>query len=279
MLELKPLSYFVAAYEEGTLTAASSRCHIAQPSISHAIKTLETRIDTPLFKRHKKGLVPTQAAHQLYRSAKTLLEQSQRLENQLRSQAPTHLNIFVQADIQLARFDRLFKQWQHHIPYLTLNLVEQLDQADLAFIDHEQVHKNWESITLDEEHYVLVLPVHHALAMKPCIELQDLHQIPLVERPYCTRQQGFERMLANTGTQPTLTAKAQHDQQAFELIKLGFGLALVPETSFIPQQGLTSNPFTQALYKHHRAVAHRTVVLAYRRIQHIKTTFIEPLVI
>ena len=40
MLELKQLSYFIAAYEERSITLAASRCFITQPSITHAIKSL-----------------------------------------------------------------------------------------------------------------------------------------------------------------------------------------------------------------------------------------------
>lgn len=278
MLELKPLSYFVAAYEEGTLTAASNRCHIAQPSISHAIKTLEDRLDTQLFQRHKKGLVPTQPAHKLYVKAKALIEQSQLLEKQFGLQQVTELKVFVQADIQLTRFEHLFTQWQQNISNLSLNLVRELDQADIAFLDKEHVGQHWESITLENENYVVAIPSYHSLVSQSYIDLTDLHNLELIERPYCSRRGSLGKTFASLEIKPVLTAQAQNDHQLFELIKLGFGIGLVPEWSFTPQQGLAVKRFTTETYTTH-PVAQREVVLAHRKSKHVVQTFIDSLAI
>lgn len=42
--DLRALGYFVAAYEEKSVTAAARRCFIAQPSISAAIRNLESAL-------------------------------------------------------------------------------------------------------------------------------------------------------------------------------------------------------------------------------------------
>ena len=63
LFDLRALGYFVAAYEERSVTAASRRCFVAQPSISMAIKGLEDALETTLFERSRQGLAPTPAAH------------------------------------------------------------------------------------------------------------------------------------------------------------------------------------------------------------------------
>jgi len=48
-MELRALRYFLAVYEELSLTGAAKRCFVAQPSISSAIQpivSLETIADT-----------------------------------------------------------------------------------------------------------------------------------------------------------------------------------------------------------------------------------------
>lgn len=62
LFDLRALGYFVAAYEERSVTAASRRCFVAQPSISMAIKGLEDALNTTLFERSRQGLAPTPAA-------------------------------------------------------------------------------------------------------------------------------------------------------------------------------------------------------------------------
>ena len=80
MIEVKPLRYFLAAYEEGSITAAASRCFIAQPSITHAIKSLEASLEVTLFERSKQGIKPTRDGNKLYKLASDFLLQNQHLE-------------------------------------------------------------------------------------------------------------------------------------------------------------------------------------------------------
>lgn len=49
---LKQLEYFVAAGEQGSITFASEKVSISQPSISAAISHLEAEFGVQLFIRH-----------------------------------------------------------------------------------------------------------------------------------------------------------------------------------------------------------------------------------
>ncbi|QNN54685.1 LysR family transcriptional regulator [Nocardioides mesophilus] len=62
MLSLHQLRCFLAAYEQGSLTAAAEQLGYAQPSVSEQIRTLERSLGTPLFIRVGRGVVPTPTA-------------------------------------------------------------------------------------------------------------------------------------------------------------------------------------------------------------------------
>lgn len=71
---LKQLRYFVAAAEVGSITVASKRVNISQPSISAAIVQLETMFNVPLFIRHHaSGLSLTPEGQSFLREARSLL--------------------------------------------------------------------------------------------------------------------------------------------------------------------------------------------------------------
>ena len=81
---LRHLEYFVAAGETGSVTLASERINISQPSISTAISHLETELGVQLFVRHHaQGLSLTPAGHRLLREAKGLLDQAHNLYTSL----------------------------------------------------------------------------------------------------------------------------------------------------------------------------------------------------
>lgn len=62
MLTLHQLRCFLATLEHGSFTAAAGSLGYAQPSLSEQVRLLERQLDTLLFRRVGRGLVPTEAA-------------------------------------------------------------------------------------------------------------------------------------------------------------------------------------------------------------------------
>ncbi|GAA4537854.1 LysR family transcriptional regulator [Pseudonocardia xishanensis] len=60
-MELRHLRYLVAVVEEGTVTAAAERLHVAQPGVSAQLRQLEREIGEPLLARSSRGMAVTEA--------------------------------------------------------------------------------------------------------------------------------------------------------------------------------------------------------------------------
>ena len=72
---LKQLKYFVAVVEAESIAEASRQLHIAQPSISIAVKTLEDMFEQQFFIRHHaQGVSMTPSGQRFYEKAKELLQ-------------------------------------------------------------------------------------------------------------------------------------------------------------------------------------------------------------
>ncbi|MER5430411.1 LysR family transcriptional regulator [Streptomyces sp. NPDC002588] len=64
-MTLQQLTYFLAAVEHGSFSAAAEALYIAQPSLSEQIRRLEHSLGVPLFVRTNRKLVLTEAGHLL----------------------------------------------------------------------------------------------------------------------------------------------------------------------------------------------------------------------
>lgn len=72
-MELRQLQYFIAVYEEGSVTKAASRLNVVQPALSQQISKLEEEIGRSLFLRTAKGMVPTESGVEAYGIFSTIL--------------------------------------------------------------------------------------------------------------------------------------------------------------------------------------------------------------
>jgi DNA-binding transcriptional LysR family regulator len=66
-MDLRQINYFLALYDEGSVTRAAQRLHVVQPAVSMQIARLERELDQKLFERTPRLMVPTAAARTLHR--------------------------------------------------------------------------------------------------------------------------------------------------------------------------------------------------------------------
>ncbi|MFN0134713.1 MAG: transcriptional activator NhaR [Phycisphaerae bacterium] len=81
---LNHLQYFWMVAKEGTIAAACKKLHLAQPTISTQLKTLERRLGHRLFERRGKNLVLTDTGRVVYRYADDIFSLSGELLDTLR---------------------------------------------------------------------------------------------------------------------------------------------------------------------------------------------------
>lgn len=72
-MELRHLRYLLAVVEEGTVTAAAARLHVAQPGVSAQLRQLERELGEPLLTRTARGVRPTAAGEAVLPHARAAL--------------------------------------------------------------------------------------------------------------------------------------------------------------------------------------------------------------
>ncbi|NVK19989.1 MAG: LysR family transcriptional regulator [Methylocystaceae bacterium] len=75
MPTLRQLQYLVAVDDERHFGRAAERVHVAQPTLSAQLSTLEHRLKTRLFDRSRKGVSPTPAGQEIIARARKIISE------------------------------------------------------------------------------------------------------------------------------------------------------------------------------------------------------------
>ncbi len=92
-MTIQQLKYAVTAADKGTMSEAAQSLFIAQPSLTNAIKELETELDITIFHRTNKGIIVTNEGSEFLGYARQVLQQVGLLEEKYLS-GEGHKQIF-----------------------------------------------------------------------------------------------------------------------------------------------------------------------------------------
>ena len=144
------LKYFLAVCEFGTVSAASEYLHIAQPSLSLAIKELEGEFGIQLFSRTHRGMRPTKEGLRLLEMSRDIIERAEGIERAMRDMGRDKklLTLGVPPMIGSLVLPVIYGEFTSENPDVCLNIVEcgreQMlktvanGQIDMAFISHDR---------------------------------------------------------------------------------------------------------------------------------------------
>ena len=138
-MTLRHLKIFLAICETGSTTAAAQALHVAQPSVSTALRELEDHYGVPVFERYAKRLRITEAGRQLYPYAKHLTALFDETEDVMRSmdKAGT-FRIGTSITIAACYLPRLIRSFQALYPRMTIRVTtENTDAVTRRLLDNE----------------------------------------------------------------------------------------------------------------------------------------------
>ncbi|WP_261844784.1 LysR family transcriptional regulator [Aliamphritea ceti] len=157
------LKAFIAVVDHGSFRAAANAIYKTQPSISAAVRNLETQFELQLLDRESYRPSLTEAGRAFYQQAKQLISQTEELEqlgHQLAHQSTPTLHITISATFSQLPKQETIRDFCQQRPdmRLTINtehlsgVLEQLhtDTSDLAIGPHTGLDDRFEFTVIDE---------------------------------------------------------------------------------------------------------------------------------
>jgi DNA-binding transcriptional LysR family regulator len=195
-MELRQLRSFVAVAEELHFRRAADRLHLAQPSVSQQIRTLEAELGVALFERNRRGAALTPAGEALLSEARELLARAERAAAIARATGSGErgrLRMSLTRSLTGGVAGAIVDAYRARYPEVELSLslgttmlhVEQLraGEIDVGFVRPPLEEPGLEELRLGREPMVCVLPRGHRLTRRSTVRPSDLRGEPLVWWP------------------------------------------------------------------------------------------------
>ena len=237
---LRQLEYFIAAGETGSITLASERINISQPSISTAISHLEQELGVQLFVRHHaQGLSLTPAGRRLLAEAKHLVEQAEGLytvASEATDQVRGQLSVGCMVTLAPMVMPELAHGFTSAFPAARIRLQEANQELLLEGLRRAEIDV---AVTYDLQipdgidfSALASLPPHvvvseaHPFARLSAVGLQDLVEEPLVLLDLPISREYFLALFLKEGLQPKIHWRSTHQDVVRTMVANGYGYTL-----------------------------------------------------
>lgn len=245
-MDLKQLRYFVTVAEELNFSKAAARLHMSQPPLSQQIKALEQEMGVELFRRNRREVRLTEAGVVFLRESRNLLDQFRTAVNVAvhagRANVGT-LRVGVATSGLLSVMPAFLEQIRAQFPDVEVLVSDMQSDDQVMAISHGAldigiVHRRPERMNLARqallaEPLTLALPAQHMLGQSAELKLADLADEPMVALARSHGPIVFDGVIAacaSAGFSPRIRHTARSPFTMFQMVKMGFGFALVPHS-------------------------------------------------
>jgi DNA-binding transcriptional LysR family regulator len=252
-MDLRQIECFIAVAEDLHFGRAANRLHLAQPTVSEAVRRLERELGGSLFDRTTRNVTLTELGMAFREEAQTAYEQMEdayRIGRRLAQRGPDTCLVGHAMDVseQLLRVIPLLRDT---CPNIVTTLHYMSTSQQVAAIRRRRLHLGicWmpelsdglASKPLGETGLLAVVPNNHPIARKPTTTLACLAAEPLIGWPRALHPGMYDRFCAamdNTGESWSLVGTTVGFDNVASRVLAGHGIGVVPEPA-VGERGVT----------------------------------------
>jgi DNA-binding transcriptional LysR family regulator len=181
------LRYFLAVADEGQITRAAAKLHIAQPALTQAIRQLESELGVALLERHARGVTLTAAGEAFLPKARTAVASEQAAALSARTLSRSERGVLeigfvgppptISAPELFAAFTAAHPHAEltfRDLPFPRGRTAGWLEDVDVAFCHAPAPDLRVETLALRAEPRTVVARATHPLAQRGELQLADV---------------------------------------------------------------------------------------------------------
>ncbi|MHA6645478.1 LysR family transcriptional regulator [Mesorhizobium sp. A623] len=272
-LNLRQIRYFIALFEEESVTRAAERLHVVQPAISMQIRKLEAEYGLVLFDRTSQGVLPNNTASEFYRICTRIMSDVEvahnfligakgRVFGDIAVGTPPSLSLGVMARI-VNRHCEMFPQVKLRIVEgYSSNIIDWLESGEIDFgiLTDEFAETRFSYIPLIEEELLAVAGNDHFANMEGPMTGHQFATLDLIlpSAPNLLRRL-INRSFSEVGIELTPRLEIDSLTTVLELLRGGCYVTMLPGNSIID----VLSRFDLRAVRVHEPVTKRMLVAAH----------------
>ena len=243
-MDLRQLYYFVTIVEEGQITAAAKRLHMAQPPLSQQLKALEEELGVQLLKRQPRHVDVTDAGRLLYHRAQQILNLTDSTRRELldiqHGQRGT-LSLGMVSSSGSILCSPLMDEFHRRHPGIsfeiydgnTFKIIDMLTKGliEVGIVRTPFKHESFYCKFLPEEPMVLALTDD----LDWCPGRQEITMAELNDKPLIIYRR-FDQLFHDTceayNFTPTILCRNDDARTTILWANTGLGMAVIPQSAF-----------------------------------------------
>jgi DNA-binding transcriptional LysR family regulator len=244
-MDIHQLELFLAVMESSSMTRAAEKIHLSPGAVSLQLHNLASELNTELFVRSGKRLIPTPAANRLAEHAKAVVKLMGQLQEEFASDLskdtrPFHFATGVTTLIyQLGGpLRQLRKQFPHTEIRVTVGVTEDivtglLDRRfDLGLISLPISEERLKIMPLFDEELLLLRPSTTKVSGGAIgsVRPEDLADVPFLLYPLRSNiRRVIDKFFTQINLTPNVVMEAEDTEAIKRLVESGFGYSILPE--------------------------------------------------
>jgi len=246
MMDARLLSYFLAIVDQGGYGVAAQHLHVAQPSLSQSMAGLERDLGVKLFRRAGRGVVLTDAGHQLVGPARQVLrdlEDARAVVQSARGLRRGRVDLVTMPSPGIEPLTTLMSAFATEFPAMTVNVegvftpdeVVRTVRAGVAEIGLLGASSNPHVADLASRHIedqplMLISPPDHDLPDEQTLKRTDLDGLRMIVSQRGSLMRQLVDDLLASGADVHIAAEVAHRTSILPLVMAGLGHAVMPSS-------------------------------------------------